>query len=194
MLSFQITEGEVSSFESAILHEMQGPIKHFEKELVSIRTGRASTKLIESIKVEAYGQEMQLKEVASLAAPDARLLTVQPWDKTIIGDIEKGLLASDLGITPANDGELIRLQLPQMTTDRRDELVKILSKKAEECRVGVRSVRKDFQNLVRDAEKKNDISEDFAKRLQDVLQKLTDNTIKKVEEMVEKKSADIKHV
>lgn len=194
MLSLTFTEGDVKSFEQAVALEMQNPIKHFEKELAAIRTGRASTKLVEDIPVECYGSMMKMREVASIGAPDARMLTVQPWDKTLIDAIEKALLASDIGITPANDGELIRLQLPQMSSARRDELVKLLGKKAEECRVGVRSVRKDAQNQLKAVQKDGNISEDFAKRLADSLQKVTDNTIKVVDGIAEKKSADIRHI
>ena len=159
--------------------------------MASIRTGRASTKLIEGIKVECYGQQMPLRDVATLAAPDARLLTIQPWDKNLIADVEKAIMQSDVGITPANDGDIIRLQLPQMSSDRRDELIKLLGKKTEECRVGVRAIRKEAQNQIKTAEK-DGLSEDFAKRLADSLQKVTDNTIKIVDEMSAKKAADIR--
>lgn len=187
------SEGDVKTFETTVALEMQTPIKHFERELASIRTGRASTKLIEDIPVACYGSTMKLREVASCGAPDARMLTVQPWDKSLIESIEKALLASDIGITPINDGEMIRLQLPQMSTARRDELIKLLGKKAEECRVGVRGVRKEAQNQLKAAQKGN-ISEDFAKRLADSLQKVTDNTIKVVDELAEKKSSEIRHI
>ncbi|MGD1997914.1 MAG: ribosome-recycling factor, partial [Candidatus Dependentiae bacterium] len=132
MLSLTFTEGDVKSFETTVALEMQSPIKHFEKELAAIRTGRASTKLLEDIPVECYGSSMKMREVASIGAPDARMLTVQPWDKTLIEAIEKAILGSDVGVTPVNDGEMIRLQLPQMSSARRDELIKLLGKKAEE--------------------------------------------------------------
>jgi len=173
---------------------MEKPIKHFEKELIAIRTGRASTSLVESIKVECYDQLMPLKDIATLAAPDARLITIQPWDKSVIPNVEKAIFSSDLGMTPVNDGTLIRLQLPQMSAARREELVKVLSKKTEECRVGVRTIRKDFHNEVRDAEKKHIVSEDFAKRLSDLLQKITDQFIAKADQMGEKKAAELRHV
>ena len=137
---------------------------------------------------------MTLKELATLGAPDARLLTIQPWDKSIISEIEKAVLASELGASPVNDGTLIRIQLPQMSASRRDELVKLLNKKTEECKVGVRNVRKEFHNEVRDAEKKKIISEDFAKRLMDLLQKVTDSFIAKVDQMNDKKAAEIGHI
>lgn len=184
-------EGDSKSFEQLIHKEMDKPIKHFDKELIALRTGRASTALIEGIKVDCYGQIMMLRDLATLSAPDARLLTIQPWDKGSIADIEKAIRASDLGITPANDGTIIRLQLPQMTTARRDELVKILGKKTEEAKIGIRTVRKDFHNEVREADKKHLISEDFAHRLADLLQKITDQYIAKVDELTKKKETEL---
>jgi len=194
MLVVTVVEGDIKNFERDVALAMQEPIKHFEKELAGIRTGRANTKLIEDIKVECYGQMMNLKDLATLGAPDARLLTVQPWDRSTLSAIEKGIQASDIGINPQNDGQMIRLALPPMSSDRREELVKILTKRTEECRVGVRGVRKDAQNLVKDAEKEGTVSEDFAKRLADTLQKVTDNTIKVVDELSTKKAHEIRAV
>ena len=194
MLVLKLVEGDVRSFEQGVALAMQEPIKHFEKELAGIRTGRANTKLIEEVKVECYGQMMNLRDMATLAAPDARLLTIQPWDKSTLNAIEKGILASDVGITPQNDGQMIRLALPPMSSDRREELVKMLGKKTEEARVGVRGVRNDAQNLLKVAEKDGELSEDFAKRLADVLQKVTDNSIKVVDELSAKKTVDIRAV
>ncbi len=191
-ISFQ--EGDSKSFEKLVRVEMDKPIKHFDKELVAIRTGRASTALIESVKVDCYGQMMSLKELATLSAPEARLLTIQPWDKTTIEAIEKALQTSDIGVAPVNDGITIRLQLPQMSTARREELVKLLSKKTEDCRVGIRNVRKDFHNEVRDAVKKKLISEDFSKKLSDVLQKVTDEFVGKADQLSDKKTQELKAI
>jgi ribosome recycling factor len=185
-------EGEAKSFEQRVNLEMDKPIKHFERELAAIRTGRASTSVIEGVKVDCYGQIMPLKEVATLAAPDARLITIQPWDKTIIGAIEKAIQMSDVGITPVNDGTVIRLQLPMMSESRRNDLIKILHKKAEEGRINVRNIRKEYHNQIREAEHKHTISEDFAKRLSDSLQKITDGFVKRVDEMSKKKENDIR--
>jgi len=192
MLTLKLVEGDVKGFEQATHTAMQEPIKHFEKELAGIRTGRASTKLIEDIKVDCYGQMMNLRDLATLGAPDARLLTIQPWDKSQLGAIEKAILVSDIGITPQNDGQMIRLSLPPMSTERREEMVKVLGKRTEECRVGIRGVRKEAHNLVKDAEKDSIISEDFAKRLMDVLQKVTDNNIKFADDLSTKKAHDIR--
>ncbi|MFA6534706.1 MAG: ribosome recycling factor [Candidatus Babeliales bacterium] len=187
-------EGDSKSIETLTKEEMNKAIKHFEKELLSIRTGRASTAMLEGLKVECYGQLMGLRELATLAAPDARLLTIQPWDPSIIGDIEKALQTSDLGVSPSNDGKIIRIQLPQMSATRREELVKILGKKVEECRVAIRNSRKDIHNEIRDADKKHIISEDFAEKLSTLLQKITDEFIKKADDMYEKKAGELRAV
>jgi ribosome recycling factor len=188
------TEGNTASFETTIKTAMTKPLNHFEKELSIIRTGRASAALVENIPVNCYGQSMPIRNLATIATPDARLITIQPWDKSVINDIEKGILGSNLGVTPVNDGELIRIQLPQMTAARREELVKELGKKAEESRIGIRNIRKEYHNQLRDTEKKHGISEDFAHRLKDLLQKITDEHIEKINNMQEKKSGELKHV
>ena len=194
MEPFIFIENESKLFESAVKEEMTQAIKHFEKDLVTVRTGRASTTLVDNIRVECYGQMMGLKELATVSTPDARLITIQPWDKSLIVEIEKAIQASDIGIHPSNDGTVIRLQLPQMSSDRRDELVKILSKKTEECRVSVRNVRKEFHNQLREAERKSTVSEDFARRLADILQKITDTFITKVDEMHHKKEQELRAI
>ena len=194
MEPFIFVENESKLFETAIKEEMNLAIKHFEKDLVTVRTGRASTALVDNIRVECYGQMMGLKELATVSTPDARLITIQPWDKSLIVEIEKAIQASDIGIHPSNDGTVIRLQLPQMSSDRRDELVKILNKKTEDCRVSVRNVRKEFHNQLREAERKSTISEDFARRLADLLQKITDTFITKVDEMHHKKEQELRSI
>jgi len=193
MVEYNIEENNTKGFETAMEAEMNKAIRHFERELVTIRTGRAHTAMIEDIKVSCYGQApVPLKTVAALAAPDVRLLTIQPWDVSTIGDIEKGILASPVGLTPLNDGKVIRLQLPEMSSSRRDELVKILSKKLEECRIAIRNTRKDFHNLSRDAKKGKTISEDFYNRLEDSLKKVTDKFIGQAEQMSKQKEKDIR--
>ena len=193
MNEYIITENDTKGFENAMETDMSKAVKHFERELATIRTGRAHTSMIENIKVSCYGQSpVPLKTVAALSAPDSRLLTIQPWDPSTIGDIEKGILASDVGLTPMNDGKIIRLQLPDMSTSRREDLVKVLHKKLEECRVSIRVVRKEFNNLVRDAKKGKKISEDFSNRLDDSLKKITDKFVAQVEQMSSKKEQSIK--
>lgn len=187
-------EGDPKDIEAIARKHMTEAIGHFEKELTAIRTGRANPSMIENVKVECYGQFMNLKELATLGAPDARLLTIQPWDPSIIGDIERALLISDLGVTPVNDGKVIRIQLPQMSASRREELVKILGKKTEECRIAIRNVRKDIHNEIRDADRKHIISEDFAEKLTNLVQKITDEFVKKADELHDKKAAELKTV
>ena len=195
MKNLKLTDNNQKDFEKAIAVEMENPIKHFERELIAIRTGRAHASLIENIKVTCYGSKvMNLKEVSSIAVPDARLITVQPWDMAIIGDIEKAITNSELGVTPVNDGNLIRIRLPEMSSARRDELVKVLHKKLEDARISIRNIRKDFHNLIRDSEKAKQISEDHSKRLGDVLQKTTDKHIQTVEQMSQKKETEIKTI
>ncbi len=192
-MNIVLTEGgSTKQLEQAIDAGMDTHIKHFEKELVKIRTGRANTAMIEDIKVNCYGTIMALKDTAALSAPEPQMMIVQPWDKTIIIDIEKAIMASDLGVTPLNDGNIIRLVLPKMSGSRRDELLKVLSKKLEECKIALRNVRKDFHNFIREAEKGKKISEDTGKRLQDLLQKITDKHTALADKFAAKKEEEIK--
>lgn len=190
-----LIENDVKSFQKPMETEMENPLRHFERELVKIRTGRAHTSMIEDIPVVVYGQDaMPLKGLGTVAAPDARLLTVQPWDSSIIPDIEKAIVAAGVGVSPVNDGKVIRLRLPEMSSERREELVKMLHKKLEESRVTIRNVRKDFKNLITDAKKDKKISENFYNRLEEVLQKITDLYIEKVETMSKKKEVELSTV
>ncbi len=194
MAEFVLVEGQIKQFEDHVTQEMAKSIKHFEHELLGIRTGRAHPSMVEDIKVECYGgtAEMTIKSLGSVSTPDARLIIIQPWDQGTIIDIERALKESDLGITPQQDGAVLRIVLPDMSATRREELTKLLNKKLEECRIGIRNVRKIFHNLIRDTEKDKDVSEDFAKRLNDVLQKLTDKSIKFVEDLSAKKEVALK--
>jgi len=195
MIEFTFVENDTKTFEKAMNDEMIKPIKHFEGELVKIRTGRAHTALVEDLLVTCYGgSPMALKSLASIAAPESRLITIQPWDSSVIPDIERAIRESDIGVSPANDGALIRLQLPEMSTNRRDELAKILGKKSEESKVAIRNVRKEFNNLIRDAKQTKKISENFFSRLSDILQKVTDTYIEKVEQLTKKKEQDVRTV
>ncbi len=188
-----IEEGNVKSFEKAVTAEMEKAMAHFEKELVGIRTGKAQVAMIEDIKVECYGgTTMRLRDIASLSAPDVNMLTIQPWDKGIMGDIERGINMSHLGLTPIVDGDIIRLEIPRMTTSRRDELSKLVGQKMEASKIDIRNIRKDVQNFVKDAQKNRKISEDFEKRLQKTLQDITDNCVGKIDTQGEKKKAELK--
>jgi len=195
MIDLKLNDNNIKDFEKAINAEMDKAIKHFERELITIRTGRAHASLVENIKVMCYGSSvMNLKEIASITTPEARLIVIQPWDTGTINDIEKALSNSELGVTPVNDGALIRIKLPEMSSARRDELVKTLNKKLEETRIALRNVRKDFHNLVRDSEKGKSISQDHSRRLNDTLQKITDKFIETVEQMAHKKETELKTV
>lgn len=160
-------------------------------DLSRVRTGRASVALLEGIKVEAYNASMPLSQVASLAAPEPRLLTIQPWDPTLLADIEKAILKSDLGLTPTNDGKLIRLPIPTLTTERRKELVKVVKKMGEDAKVALRNVRRDGNERFKDLKKDKQLSEDEVHRAQDEVQKLTDDFIKKVDAQAADKEKEI---
>ena len=188
-----IEEGNIKGFEKVVTAEMEKAMTHFEKELVGIRTGKAQVAMIEDIKVECYGGTiMRLRDIASLAAPDVNMLTIQPWDKGVTGDIERSINMSHLGLTPIVDGDIIRLEIPRMTTARRDELSKLVGQKMETSKIDIRNIRKDVQNFVKDAQKGKKISEDFEKRLQKTLQDLTDNFVGKIDTQGEKKKAELK--
>lgn len=193
MIQITLVENDTKTFQKAMEDEMIKPIKHLETELLKVRTGRAHTSLIENLPVSVYGgAPMPLKQVAACAAPDARLLTIQPWDVNVIGDIEKAINNSDLGLNAQNDGQIIRITLPEMSTGRREELVKILYKKVEECKIAIRNVRKDFNNLIRDSKKDKAISENFFNRLSDLLQEVTDRYCKQADDKGEKKAKEIR--
>jgi ribosome recycling factor len=195
MIDLKLTDSNIKEFEKVLSGEMDKAVKHFERELTSIRTGRAHSALVEGIKFTAYGNTaMSIKDAASITIPEARLIVIQPWDQGTLNDIEKALSATDTGLTPVIDGNIIRIRLPEMSTSRRDELVKILGKKTEDSRIAVRNVRKDFQSLIRDSEKSKAISEDHSRRLADTLQKLTDKFIVTIDQMAQKKENEIKIV
>jgi len=191
-IEINLVENDIKSFQVPMEAEMQKSILHFERELLKIRSGRAHTSLVENVLVASYGQApMPLKNLASLTAPEARLIIIQPWDTSILDDIETALAEAQLGVQPINDGAIIRIQLPNISSDRRDELVKILHKKLEECKVAVRNVRKEFHNILRDGKKDKLISENFFNRLSDVLQDVTDKFTAKADQLSKKKEVDI---
>lgn len=193
MIKFTFEEGNTKDLEAAMAQEMEKSIKHFEHELVGIRTSRAHPEMLAEITVTAYegSTPLPINQLAAISTPDARSLLIQPWDKGTINQIEKAIQASHLGITPVNDGDIIRITLPEMSSQRRDELGRILGKKQEECKVGVRNVRKEFHNLIRDAKKDKTISEDFANRLMDSLEKVTGKFCKNADELAAKKEKEI---
>lgn len=193
MINLVLTDSNQKDFEKATTEEMDKALKHFERELITIRTGRAHPALVENIVVSCYGgtTTLPIKQIAAIAAPDVNLITIEPWDKAIIPDMEKAIANSNLGVSAENDGNIIRLRLPQMSAERRGELVKILHKKLEETKVSIRNIRKDFQNLVRDSAKDKNISEDHSRRLADVLQKITDKFCTMCDDLSAKKEKDL---
>ncbi len=170
---------------------MKKTIEATQRSFNTIRTGRANTSLLDRIVVEYYGTETHLKSLANISTPDSSTITIQPFDKTSIGKIEKAISLSDIGLTPNNDGQVIRLNIPPLTKERRQELVKLAAKLAEEGKVGIRNIRRDGIDSVRKQEKSSEISEDEARNLQDNIQKLTDKYIAKIDELLAVKEKDI---
>ena len=173
---------------------MKGATKILEESLATLRTGRASPALIEKLEVEYYGTPTPLMQLATISAPEPRLLTIKPFDPGSLKNIERAILASDLGLTPGNDGKLIRLMIPALTEERRRELVKATHHRAEEARVAVRNVRRDVHNDLREFEKEKLISEDDLKRGEEDLQKMTDKMVEKVDDLVKRKETEIMEI
>ncbi len=166
-------------------------IEALENELKRIRTGRASTSLLDGIKLDYYGTPTPLNQTATVAVPESRLITIQPWDVSIIKDIEKAILKSDLGLTPSNDGKLIRIAIPPLSEERRKELVKVVHKTCEDYKVAVRNIRRDANELVKGFKKDGDIAEDDAFKAQDQIQKITNEHIEKIEATYQAKEKEI---
>lgn len=170
---------------------MTGALASLTKEFARLRTGRASVSLIEPIMADYYGTPTPVSQIASLSVPDARTITIQPWDKQAFGAVEKAILKSDLGLNPVNDGKLIRISIPPLTEDRRKDLVKVAKKFTEESKVAVRNVRRDLNELLKKLQKDKDITEDEQRKLEAEVQKLTDETIKKCDEVFAAKEKEI---
>lgn len=170
---------------------MQKAIEATQRNFNTIRTGRASTSLLDRITVEYYGTETPLKQIANISTPEATTILIQPYDRTSMGAIEKAISLSDIGLTPNNDGQVIRLNIPPLTSDRRKDLVKQVKNLAEEGKVSIRNIRRDAIDQVRKQEKSSEISEDESRDLQDEIQKLTDKYTARVEEILTVKEKDI---
>lgn len=173
---------------------MQKAVEATQRSFNTIRTGRANTALLDRVTVEYYGTPTPLKSLANINTPDATTIAIQPYDRGSLNLIEKAISLSDIGLTPSNDGSTIRLNIPQLTNDRRKELVKIAAKYGEEGKVSIRNIRRDAVDSVRKQEKSGDISEDEARDLQDNIQKLTDKYISKVDQILADKETDIMKV
>ena len=173
---------------------MQGAIDALKKEFASVRTGRASLGLLEGIVVDYYGTPTPVQQLASLSIPESRQIAIQPWEQKLIPEIERAILKSDLGLTPMNDGKLIRINIPILTEERRKQLVKIVKKRAEESKIAVRNIRRDANEELKKLEKNEHISEDEVKKEHDEIQKTTDSFIKKIDELLEHKEKEIMEV
>lgn len=174
--------------------QMNKSITSFGEELAKLRTGRASSSLLDKILVDYYGTPTPLPQMATVSTPEARLITIQPWDHSALTEIEKAIQKSDLGLTPQNDGKILRIPLPPLTEDRRKELVKQAGKNAEESRIAIRNIRRSAMDDVKGALKDKKVSEDDQKKGQEKIQQITDEFIKKIDTLLEKKSKEILEV
>ena len=170
---------------------MSKAITSLENELKRVRTGRASLAILDGIRVDYYGTLTPLNQMASLSVPESRLIMIQPWDVSIIKEIEKAILKSDLGLTPMNDGKVIRISIPPLTEERRNELVKIVHKMAQDYKISVRNIRRSSNELLRSLKKDGDISEDDAFKAQDQVQKITDEFIELIDDLFKEKEKEI---
>jgi ribosome recycling factor len=174
-----------------IKENMQKTVEATQRAFNTLRTGRANAAILDRVMVDYYGTETPLKAIATIATPDATTISIQPYDKNSMGQIEKAISLSDIGLTPNNDGQTIRLNIPPLTTERRKEMVKMAGKLAEEGKVGIRNIRRDAIDAVRKQEKSSDISEDESRDLQDQIQKVTDEYTAKIDELLALKEKDI---
>lgn len=170
---------------------MQKALENLELEFKRLRTGRASIALVDGIRVEYYGTSTPLNQLATLTIPEPRTIMIQPWDTTIVSEVEKAILKSELGLTPMNDGKIIRINIPPLTEERRRDLVKVIKKKAEESKVAVRNIRRDANEMVKDLKKEKEISEDDQFRAQDEIQKITDEFISNIDSVYNTKETEV---
>ncbi len=171
--------------------KMEKCIKNLMEEFSTIRAGRANPHILDRITIDYYGTPSSIQQVANVNVPEARMLQIQPWEPSMVKEIEKAILTSDLGLTPTNDGKVIRLVFPELTEERRKELVKDVKKRGENAKVAIRNIRRDANDSVKKAGKADEISEDEAKQLEDRIQKLTDKFVAQVDKEVESKSKEI---
>ncbi|MDP2939211.1 MAG: ribosome recycling factor [Candidatus Omnitrophota bacterium] len=178
-----------------ILHDTEDKMKKtldaVSREFLEVRTGRANPALVEGLHIDYYGAPTMLKQIASISIPDARLIVIQPWDKTALPEIEKAIMRSNLGITPSSSGTLIRLEIPQLSKERREELAKLVKKMAEDGRVSLRTIRRDANEAIKKLQDDKVIPEDERFKAQDAIQKLTDKYIARIEEIVKEKEKEL---
>jgi ribosome recycling factor len=185
---------DLNKLKQDLSRRMDGALDTLRREFAGLRTGRASPGLLEPVRVHAYGGEVPLTQVGTVGAPEPRMLTVQVWDRSLVGAVEKAIRDAGLGLNPASDGQLVRVPIPQLTEERRHELVRAAHKYAEGGRVAVRGVRRDGMEQVKTFEKKHEIGEDVSKHWHDDVQKLTDQYVKKVDDLLADKEKDIRQV
>jgi ribosome recycling factor len=179
---------------ATVKDRMSKAIQAYTRELAGIRAGRASASLLDRITVDYYGAPTPINQLAGISVPEARLLVIQPYDKSILGEIEKAILKSDLGLNPSNDGSLIRISIPQLTEERRKELVKVVKKESEEAKVVIRNIRRDGNDDLKKLEKAGEITEDDQRGYSDDIQKLTDDHIAKIDQITKDKEKEILEV
>ena len=170
---------------------MEKSLSNLNEEYVSIRAGRANPHILDKITVDYYGTQSPLQSVANISVPEARIIQIQPWESSLIKEIEKALMCSDIGITPSNDGKTIRLVFPELTEERRKDLAKDVKKKAENAKVAIRNIRRDANDSIKKEQKANEISEDEAKQIEDKVQKLTDKYVALIDKVMDDKTAEI---
>jgi len=184
----------IKEFKKDAEHRMQKAVDTIHQEFIKIRTGRASTALLDTVKVNYYGNMVPVSQTATITIPEPRLIAIQPWDRSMIAEIEKAILKSDLGLTPSNDGTFVRIPVPKLSEERRRDLVKLVKKFAEDGRVAVRNVRRDVNEHLKKLEKTHDISEDDLNLVLTETQKMTDKHIKDIDELLDKKEKEILEV
>jgi ribosome recycling factor len=187
-------EGSMAWTKTQAEEKMRKAVTALREEFKTLRTGRASAGLFERISVTAYGQATHLAQLATISVPEARLVVIQPWDRSLLIDIEKAIQKSDLSVNPSNDGKVIRIAIPPLTEERRKELVKVAKGMAEQSRVSVRNMRRDINEDTKKRQKASELSEDEAKRLGDEIQKVTDKAIEEVNKLLEEKEREILEV
>jgi len=189
-----MSTAELASLKADLTRRMEGALDSLKRDFAGLRSGRASPALLEPVRVEAYGSEVPLTQVGNIAVPEARMLTVQVWDRTLVGAVERAIRDAGIGLNPASDGQLVRVPIPMLTRERRAELSKLAGKYAEGAKIAVRGVRRDGMDQTKALEKKNVISEDELKVWSDDIQKLTDGYIKRVDTMFSDKDREIRTV
>ncbi|MGQ0810969.1 MAG: ribosome recycling factor [Nitrospiraceae bacterium] len=177
-----------------VTDRMEAALEHLKRDLAGLRTGRASVALLDGIKADYYGTPTPLKQIANIATPEVRLITVQPWEPSMVKEIEKALRASDLGISPSNDGKLIRIPLPPLTEERRKDLIKICKKHGEETKVQIRTIRHDGNHELKQLQKDSKLTEDELRKAEADTQKLTDQYVQKIDQVMKKKEEEILEV